>query len=194
MRESFLSVSRRSDSLCNFLEISPQDKQHPTIVQTFYPMQNQPPVQAELHNNSNTDQSQDDERQSKGAFDEFLPRRVHPEAALDLIEPLRLIYRHYATLYFIFICTPTESQLGILDLIQVFVEALDRVFNNVCELDLIFHLSSIYEILDELIQGDGYVCETSLKEIVKSVAAAKKYAADTERSSAVSTTIGPQRR
>ena len=36
-----------------------------------------------------------------------------------------------------------ESDLGILDLCQVFVEALDRCFENVCELDLIFHADKV---------------------------------------------------
>lgn len=33
----------------------------------------------------------------------------------------RLIYRHYATLYFIFCVDSAESELGILDLIQVII-------------------------------------------------------------------------
>ena len=40
----------------------------------------------------------------------------------------RLIYRHYATLYFIFCVDSSESELGILDLIQVLVETLDKCF------------------------------------------------------------------
>merc|ERR1712043_131566 len=52
----------------------------------------------------------------------------------------KLIYRHYATLYFVFCVDSSESELGILDLIQVFVETLDKCFENVCELDLIFHM------------------------------------------------------
>uniref|UniRef100_A0A1I7W9T4 C2H2-type domain-containing protein n=1 Tax=Heterorhabditis bacteriophora TaxID=37862 RepID=A0A1I7W9T4_HETBA len=61
----------------------------------------------------------------------------------------RLIYRHYATLYFIFCVDSSESELGILDLIQVFVETLDRCFENVCELDMIFHVdkTNMNEIL-----------------------------------------------
>ena len=35
---------------------------------------------------------------------------------------IKLIYRHYATLYFVFAVDSQESDLGILDLIQVFVE------------------------------------------------------------------------
>ena len=34
-------------------------------------------------------------------------------------ETLRVIYRHYATLYFAFVVDEAESELGILDLIQV---------------------------------------------------------------------------
>jgi AP-3 complex subunit sigma len=84
----------------------------------------------------------------------------------------RVIYRHYATLYFVyvlflfgnagadgrFVVDGAESELGILDLIQVcrvhaarpqyadsqvFVESLDRAFENVCELDLIFHFDEV---------------------------------------------------
>jgi AP-3 complex subunit sigma len=56
----------------------------------------------------------------------------------------KLIYRHYATLYFVFCVDAQESDLGILDLIQVFVEALDKCFENVCELDLIFHSDRVH--------------------------------------------------
>lgn len=44
---------------------------------------------------------------------------------------IKLIYRHYATLYFVFAVDTQESDLGILDLIQVFVETLDKCFENV---------------------------------------------------------------
>ncbi|NXJ37944.1 AP3S2 protein, partial [Ciconia maguari] len=78
--------------------------------------------------------------------------RVPPTKALHLSSRLRslfggsdykLIYRHYATLYFVFCVDSSESELGILDLIQVFVETLDKCFENVCELDLIFHMDKV---------------------------------------------------
>lgn len=59
----------------------------------------------------------------------------------------KLIYRHYATLYFVFCVDSSESELGILDLIHIFVEALDKSFENVCELDLIFHADKVRSIL-----------------------------------------------
>jgi len=34
-------------------------------------------------------------------------------------DDVRIIYRHYATLYFVFVVEESESELGILDLIQV---------------------------------------------------------------------------
>ncbi|KAG7294486.1 hypothetical protein NEMBOFW57_004560 [Staphylotrichum longicolle] len=42
--------------------------------------------------------------------------------------PSLVTYRNYATLYFIVISTSTESPLALIDLIQVYVEALDRLF------------------------------------------------------------------
>lgn len=56
----------------------------------------------------------------------------------------KIVYRHYATLYFVFVVDRQESDLGILDLIQVFVEVLDKCFENVCELDIIFHSDKVF--------------------------------------------------
>jgi AP-3 complex subunit sigma len=78
----------------------------------------------------------------------------------------RLIYRRYATLCFIFVVDSSESQLAILDLIQVFVETLDRCFENVCELDLIFHSDKVQHVLMEIIMG-GMVVETSKDEVLR---------------------------
>uniref|UniRef100_A0A8C7ZV93 Adaptor related protein complex 3 subunit sigma 2 n=1 Tax=Oryzias sinensis TaxID=183150 RepID=A0A8C7ZV93_9TELE len=56
----------------------------------------------------------------------------------------KLIYRHYATLYFVFCVDSSESELGILDLIQV------------------------HYILQEVVMG-GMVLETNMNEIVAQV-------------------------
>jgi len=81
---------------------------------------------------------------------------------------VRVVYRNYATLYFVFVVDEAESELGILDLIQVFVESLDRSFENVCELDLVFHFDEAHHILGEVIQG-GLVLETNVDEIANAV-------------------------
>ncbi|KAK5577386.1 hypothetical protein RB653_002327 [Dictyostelium firmibasis] len=72
----------------------------------------------------------------------------------------KIIYRHYATLFFIFCVDSSESELSIIDLIQTFVESLDKCFENVCELDLIFHIDKVHYILDEMVMG-GLVLETN---------------------------------
>lgn len=77
----------------------------------------------------------------------------------------KLIYRHYATLYFVFCCDSNESELGILDLIQVLVESLDKCFENVCELDLIFHVDRVHHLVSEIVMG-GMVLETNMMDIL----------------------------
>lgn len=94
------------------------------------------------------------------------PTRARPCSLTAFGKDTRIIYRHYATLYFVVAVDTAESELGILDLIQVFVEVLDKCFENVCELDLIFHLDKVHYILDEIVMG-GMVLETSIGACVR---------------------------
>lgn len=82
--------------------------------------------------------------------------------------PTQITYRTYATLSFIMISTSMESPLALIDLIQVFVESLDRVFENVCELDLIFGYETMHAVLAEMIVG-GIVVETNADKIIAGV-------------------------
>jgi AP-3 complex subunit sigma len=50
----------------------------------------------------------------------------------------------------------------------VFVETLDRCFENVCELDLIFHPDRVHFILDEVVMG-GLVLETGIGEVLEAI-------------------------
>ena len=45
------------------------------------------------------------------------------------------------------------------------METLDRCFENVCELDLIFHVDKVHNILQEICIG-GMVLETNMSEIL----------------------------
>lgn len=76
-----------------------------------------------------------------------------------------------------------ESELGILDLIQVFVEVLDKCFEDVCELDLIFHSDKLHYILDEIVMG-GMVLETSTGDVMEAIVEMTKLESQT-RSSAI---------
>eukprot|EP00049_Salpingoeca_infusionum_P004929 m.85784 g.85784 ORF g.85784 m.85784 type:complete len:162 (-) comp12786_c3_seq1:327-812(-) len=92
----------------------------------------------------------------------------------------KLIYRNFATLFFVFAVDSSESELAIIDLIQVFVEVLDRVFKNVCELDIVFHIEKVHHILDEIVMG-GLMLEARLEEILATIEAQDK-ALSAERS------------
>ncbi|KAJ5070785.1 ap-3 complex subunit sigma-1 [Anaeramoeba ignava] len=99
---------------------------------------------------------------------QFLDKAHVPTEIQGWTTDIKFVYRHFATLYFIFVIDSSESELGTLDLIQVFVESLDQIFENVCELDLIFHPDRVMYILDNMING-GLVLETDIKQIISNV-------------------------
>jgi len=76
----------------------------------------------------------------------------------------KVVYRRYAGLYFCLCVDANDNELASLEAIHLFVEVLDSFFENVCELDLVFHFYKVYAILDELFLA-GEVEETS-KEVV----------------------------
>merc|ERR1711879_952004 len=80
----------------------------------------------------------------------------------------RVIYRRYASLYFI-IGTDTDddiNELAMLEFIHTLVETLDKYFENVCELDIMFNLEKAHFILDELIM-DGVIADTNKSNVLK---------------------------
>ena len=81
----------------------------------------------------------------------------------------KIIYRKYASLYFIAGVSGYENELSILEALHHFVESLDKYFGNVCELDLIFHGYKANYILDEVLLG-GFLQDNSRKSIAKAMA------------------------
>lgn len=59
-----------------------------------------------------------------------------------------------------------ENEMICLAFIHRIVEALDRYFGNVCELDVIFNFERVHVIVDEILMA-GQIQESSLKEIQK---------------------------
>ncbi|KAJ9564642.1 hypothetical protein OSB04_000608 [Centaurea solstitialis] len=100
---------------------------------------------------------------------------LQPENVSNLIEgglllgpDLRLVYKLFATLYFVFVFDSSENELAMFDLIQVYVEILEKCFNNVCELDIVLNYGKMHTILNEMIVG-GQVVETNSDIILKAV-------------------------
>lgn len=83
---------------------------------------------------------------------------------------LRLVYRRYASLYFVAAVDPTDNELLALEAIHLYVEALDRYFGNVCELDLVFNFHKAHYVLDELVVG-GELAEPSRRAAARAIEA-----------------------
>eukprot|EP01125_Pyxidicula_operculata_P022948 TRINITY_DN9709_c0_g1_i1.p1 TRINITY_DN9709_c0_g1~~TRINITY_DN9709_c0_g1_i1.p1 ORF type:complete len:157 (+),score=14.62 TRINITY_DN9709_c0_g1_i1:534-1004(+) len=80
----------------------------------------------------------------------------------------KLVYRQYASLFVIVGIDDAQNELAILELIHLFVETMDKYFNNVCELDIMFSLDRVYMILDEILLN-GDIIETNKKNILDPV-------------------------
>ena len=89
---------------------------------------------------------------------------MHAYCAFLRHNSYKICYRRYASLFFIVGVDDDENELSMMDFIHCFVETLDWHFGNVCELDLMFHLDSVYVILDEMV-CNGQIVETN-KRIV----------------------------
>ena len=70
---------------------------------------------------------------------------ARPSKLCNVVEHrnLKLVYRRYASLYFCLAVDDTENELIVLEIIQHYVEILDKYFGNVCELDLIFNFHKV---------------------------------------------------
>ena len=77
----------------------------------------------------------------------------------------RVIQREYASLRIIAVVdSVSESPLAMLDLIQFIVDVIDRQFDDVTEMDLIFNPEKLASIVDEIVV-DGIVISTDLEEV-----------------------------
>lgn len=80
----------------------------------------------------------------------------------------KVVYRRYASLFFVCGIGLGDNELIALEIIHRYVEVLDKYFGNVCELDLIFNFQKAYAILDELIIA-GEMQESSKKSVLRVV-------------------------
>ena len=78
----------------------------------------------------------------------------------------KIVYKKYASLYFMFGIDTDDNELASLELIHLFVETLDKYFGSVCELDVVYNFYKVYSVLDELLVG-GEIVETSKVNILR---------------------------
>ena len=84
--------------------------------------------------------------------------------------PAKVIYRRYASLYFVAGVDGGDNELPALESVHLLVEALDLYFGNVCELDLVFNFHKAHWLVDELVVG-GRLVEPSRRAAVRAAEA-----------------------
>ena len=89
---------------------------------------------------------------------------------MALTEPsdTKIVYRRYASLFFIAGCDSTDNELITLEVVHRYVEQMDKYYGNVCELDIIFSFTKAYYILDELLLA-GELQESSKKNVLRCI-------------------------
>ena len=80
----------------------------------------------------------------------------------------KVVYRRYASLFFIAGCDSTDNELITLEIVHRYVEQMDKYYGNVCELDIIFNFQKAYFILDELLLA-GEMQESSKKNVLRCI-------------------------
>ncbi|KAH7105541.1 AP complex, mu/sigma subunit [Auriculariales sp. MPI-PUGE-AT-0066] len=90
----------------------------------------------------------------------------------------KIIYRRYASLYFIVCTSPSDNELLCLEIVHRYVEVLDKYFGNVTELDLIFNFQQAYTVLDEVVVA-GELVDSSKRAALRAIASVEAYEAET---------------
>ncbi|KAL0702912.1 hypothetical protein Bca4012_059034 [Brassica carinata] len=80
----------------------------------------------------------------------------------------KIVYRRYASLFFMVGVDDDENELAILEFIHLLVETMDKHFGNVCELDIMFHLEKAHFMLEEMVMN-GCIVETSKANILSPI-------------------------
>ncbi|CUS09737.1 unnamed protein product [Tuber aestivum] len=89
---------------------------------------------------------------------------IHPAQPTDS----KVVYRRYASLFFIAGIDSGDNELITLEIVHRYVEQMDKYYGNVCELDIIFNFQKAYFILDELLIA-GELQETSKKNVLRCI-------------------------
>jgi AP-4 complex subunit sigma-1 len=83
---------------------------------------------------------------------------------------LKVVYRRYASLFFVVAVDGDESEneLAILEFIHSLVETMDTYFESVCELDIMFHIEKAHYIVNEMV-ANGVIVENNKANILNSL-------------------------
>jgi hypothetical protein len=101
-------------------------------------------------------------------LDQCLSLSIFANAVFISVSDTKIVYRRYASLFFIAGCDSTDNELITLEIVHRYVEQMDKYYGNVCELDIIFNFQKAYFILDELLLA-GELQESSKKNVLRCI-------------------------
>eukprot|EP00815_Leptocylindrus_aporus_P010572 CAMPEP_0116052746 /NCGR_PEP_ID=MMETSP0322-20121206/1750_1 /TAXON_ID=163516 /ORGANISM="Leptocylindrus danicus var. apora, Strain B651" /LENGTH=167 /DNA_ID=CAMNT_0003535727 /DNA_START=178 /DNA_END=681 /DNA_ORIENTATION=+ len=92
----------------------------------------------------------------------------------------KVIYRRYASLFFIVGCnvqaskggdavrdsTDDVNELGMLEFIHILVETMDKWAGSICELDIMYQLEQVHYIVDEMVMN-GFIVDTNKLNVLR---------------------------
>lgn len=85
----------------------------------------------------------DDKRELEADVHKLIVKRDQKCTNFVDYRKYKVVYQRYAWLYFSFVVDPTDNELSYLEIIHLFVELLDKFFDSVCELDLVFNFYKV---------------------------------------------------
>lgn len=85
----------------------------------------------------------------------------------------KVVFRRYASLFFIVGTKDEVNELGTLEFIHALVETMDRYFESVCELDIMFNIEKAHFILEEMMLN-GAIVDANKLNILKPIALMEK--------------------
>lgn len=110
---------------------------------------------------------QERKRVVRDVISTVLPRSTQMCNVVDY-KTLKLVYKRYAALYFVASVDVCDNELLTMEILHLYVGALDRYFGSVCELDIIFHFPRAYWMLQEIL-GAGELQEPVPDNILAAV-------------------------
>ncbi|KNH07739.1 hypothetical protein XU18_1630 [Perkinsela sp. CCAP 1560/4] len=76
-----------------------------------------------------------------------------------------IVYRRYASLYFIVGADDEENEMALLEFLHCVVETFEKYFENVCELDIMQNIERAHYIVQEMLMS-GVIAETNKANIL----------------------------
>lgn len=86
----------------------------------------------------------------------------------------QVCYKRYASLYFVVGFDGDENELALLEWIHCLVESLDQIFKNVCELDILYHMDTVAQLLDDMLYNGQFV-ENNKEKTLESVVLTNRF-------------------